>query len=92
MQISAEIPETLTACNCSLCSCYAGLLAYFPSRDIKELAFVRCSKCGCFSHWENLKPEHVNRIGVNARLFRNIDITNIRVRHFDGAGTREFLD
>lgn len=59
----------------------------------KMLAFVRCANCGCFTHWEGLDPDStLDRMGVNARLFTNVDITPIRVRKFDGADTWKFLD
>lgn len=59
----------------------------------KMLAFVRCASCGCFSHWEALDPNStLDRMGVNARLFTNHDISAIPVRRFDGADTWKFLD
>ncbi len=57
----------------------------------KCLAFVRCSTCGCFSHWRSLDPE-TDRMGVNARLFTNVEIKDLRIRRFDGAETWKFLD
>ena len=109
LRIEAEAPSKLTSCNCSICSKYASLLAYFPSIQVtviasedathryvwgdKQLAFVRCATCGCFSHWVGLDPNSpTDRMGVNARLFKNLDISSIRVRRFDGADTWEFLD
>lgn len=58
----------------------------------KMLAFVRCATCGCFSHWEGLEPKSSDRMGVNSRLFTNLDVSTIRVRRFDGADTWQFLD
>jgi hypothetical protein len=58
----------------------------------KSLAFVRCSTCGCVSHWESLDPTRTERLGVNARLFDSINISGIRIRHFDGADTWQFRD
>lgn len=57
----------------------------------KLLAFVRCSQCGCFTHWEGFDPA-TDRMGINARLFENVDINQIRIRHFDGADTWKYLD
>lgn len=108
LEISAEMPDTLLSCNCSTCRRYAGLMVYFnPSvvkiiaepSDMHEyswgdkcLAFVRCSNCGCFSHWRSLDPAHMDRMGINARLFTNVDISKIQIRHFDGADTWKYLD
>lgn len=68
LQIDAELPETLTSCNCSICKRY-----------------------GCFSHWRGTQPV-LDRMGLNARLFTNVDINPVRIRHFDGADTWKFLD
>jgi hypothetical protein len=107
LQIDAEIPSSLTSCNCSSCRRYGGLLAYFPPAKVKvfaepgilqeyswgdkQLAFVRCSQCGCFSHWRGMDP-NLDRMGVNARLFTNVEIEKIPVRRFDGAKTWKYLD
>ncbi len=59
----------------------------------KMLAFIRCATCGCFSHWEGIDPNStLDRMGVNSRLFTNLDTSSIRVRRFDGADTWKFLD
>lgn len=58
----------------------------------KCLEFVRCSVCGCFSHWVCVEPKESDKMGINARLFTNVNIDQIQVRHFDGADTWKFLD
>lgn len=107
LQIDSELPEKLTSCNCSICRRYGALMAYFLPDQIKVLAepgavqkyswdkglaFVRCANCGCYSHWESLDPNFKDRMGVNARLFENVDLSQIRIRRFDGANTWTFLD
>ncbi len=108
LQIDAELPPTLTSCNCSVCRRYGCLFAYYPPEKVKilaapdtlqeyvwgdkSLAFVRCSHCGCFSHWRSLDPHQTDRMGVNARLFINVEIDKIRIRHFDGANSWKYLD
>jgi hypothetical protein len=105
LQIEAEPPDALTSCNCSSCRRYGSLMAYFPPSKVtitgatdefswgdKSIAFVRCATCGCFSHWRSLDPDLTDRMGVNARMFTNVAIEKLRVRHFDGADTWEFLD
>lgn len=57
----------------------------------KGLAFVRCATCGCFSNWV-AKDQNLDRMGVNARLFENIDLEQIKVRRFDGKDTWKFLE
>lgn len=107
--IADEQPATLTSCNCSICRRHGGLFAYYSSAKVtvvaepgatheyvwgdKMLAFVRCSQCGCLTHWRGLDPKSgSDKMGVNARLFTNVDIDKIRVRRFDGAHTWKFLD
>lgn len=58
----------------------------------RTLAQVRCNKCGCLSHWRSIDPKQTERMGVNARLFTNVEFDKIRIRHFDGADTWTFLD
>jgi hypothetical protein len=108
LEIDGELPETLTSCNCSICKRYGNLMAYYPPEAIKviaapgalaayswgdkTIAFQRCATCGCMSHWVSLDPNQTEFIGVNARLFDNVDISGLRIRHFDGAETWKFLE
>jgi hypothetical protein len=108
LQIDGEIPSTLNSCNCSICRRYGGLVAYYPPTKVKilaspdsmdeyvwgdkTLALVRCRKCGCFSHWRSLDPDQTDRMGINARLFTNVEIDKIRIRHFDGENSWKYLD
>ena len=107
LQIDAEPPSALTSCNCSVCRRYGALLSYYSPSKVKilaeengrheyswgdkQLSFVRCGKCGCFSFWRATDPK-LDRMGVNARLFTNVDIGKIRVRRFDGADTWKYLE
>lgn len=101
-------PETLTDCNCSICRRLGTLWAYYKEDEVRftagadatdsyawgdrDLAFHRCQTCGCTTHWQGLRPERENRMGVNARLLDPQDVAGIRVRHLDGADTWKFLD
>lgn len=108
LEISGEVPSSLTSCNCSFCRRAGGLMAYYSPTQVKvlaepgsiheyiwgdkSLAQVRCSKCGSLSHWRSLDPNQTDRMGVNARLFEDIDFSQIKIRRFDGADTWKFLD
>lgn len=108
ISIDANPPDYLLSCNCSLCKRYGTLWSYYSKDKFKiesnagldkyswgekqNLAFVRCKACGCITHWEGLLGAKVDRVGVNSRLFTNLDFTTIRVRPFDGAETWKFLD
>lgn len=108
LEIDGELPEWLLSCNCSICRRYGHVMAYYHPNQVKVIAapdaiqryvwgdkmiaFVRCANCGCFSHWESLDPARTDRMGVNARLFDNFDVSALRIRRFDGADTWKFLD
>lgn len=99
------IPEFLTECNCSICRRYAGLWAYSEKVPLtvdapeestvayswgdKEIAFHSCNTCGCTTHYTSLVND---RVAVNCRMCDPAEIASIRVRHFDGEKTWEFLD
>jgi len=57
----------------------------------RTLALCHCSVCGCTTHWEPLPGTEVAadgpkpRMGVNARLIENFDLTTVPVRQVDGA-------
>lgn len=101
-------PRLLKSCNCSVCRRYGALWAYYPSRAVRVRAargatgsyawgdrtirFVRCRTCGCVTHWELTRRTAAARMGVNMRMFDPALVGAIRVRRYDGAATRKFLD
>jgi hypothetical protein len=104
----ARMPRTVTACNCSMCRRYGTLWAYYRTRDVRvcgargstsayiwgnrTIRFVRCSNCGCVTHWEAVKKSAEGRAGVNARNLEPGALRGMRVRHLDGAATWKYLD
>ncbi|MEM8862777.1 MAG: GFA family protein [Chloroflexota bacterium] len=79
-----EVPESATACNCTVCRRYGVLWGYDWDgekihvsgetkayiRGDKEIGFNFCPNCGCVTYWRAL---HANddgrwRIAVNLRL------------------------
>jgi hypothetical protein len=106
--VSFEIeraPEFLLECNCSICRRLATQWAYSDKVLIrlnapegttiaytwgdKMLAFYSCKTCGCTTHWASLTDD---KIAVNCRLCPPDQTKGIRIRHFDGADTWQFLD
>jgi hypothetical protein len=101
-------PRRLTSCNCSICRRYGALWAYYKAADVrvvaargatakylwgdKSIAFVRCASCGCVMHWQAARRRAGDRKGVNARHFEPSEISEVRVRHLDGASSWKFLD
>ena len=93
------IPESATACNCTVCRRYGTLWAYDyenervqvsgPTRVYawggRSLGFHFCERCGCVGYWRALAPrEGRRRIGVNLRLAQPEAVGAIVVEHFDG--------
>ena len=59
----------------------------------KTLAYCTCQTCGCTTHWASLTDDGpATRIAVNMRMADPKDWADVRVRHFDGADSWEFLD
>jgi hypothetical protein len=101
-------PSSLTNCNCSICRRYGPLWAYYKADTVRvhaepgsqasyawgdrNLAFVRCARCGCVTHWEPVQRTASSRIGVNARNFEPAALGPVRIRRLDGAATWKFLD
>ena len=94
-------PDTLTVCNCSICSRYGSIWGYYPPADTaieigdagagsylwgdKCIEFVHCKACGCVTHYQTLEGDKNPKVGVNFRMAAPCDIANISIRHFDGA-------
>lgn len=59
----------------------------------KTLGTHTCRTCGCTTHWLSLSDNGpATRIAVNMRMADPAAWADIRVRHFDGADTWDFLD
>jgi hypothetical protein len=102
----AKTPKWVTACNCSVCRRLCALWAYGNASEIRfvrqpdatfgyvwgdrSLAFHHCRICGCTTHWEGLR--HSRRMAVNCRLADPEVTARLRIRHFDGAGSWNYLD
>jgi len=94
------LPESATACNCTICRRYGALWAYdFEGERIEVsgptrvyirgkqwLGFHFCGTCGCVAYWrgEGLMPDGRRRIAVNLRLTEPEPVARIPIEHFDG--------
>ena len=97
--------ETVTSCNCSVCSRYATLWAYFSPNDVKVTAvqdsigsycwgdktieFHHCKNCGCITHYTSTELGNENKMAVNFRLVESKIVSRLKTRYFDGADTWE---
>lgn len=100
------IPESATACNCTVCRRYGVLWAYgFEGEGIhvsgatqayirgKSIGFHFCPVCGCVAYWRSLEhhKEGRRRIAVNLRLTEPEAVAHIPIDHFDGLKSFEDL-
>jgi hypothetical protein len=99
-------PAEVTECNCSICRRLGARWAYYSAKTVglpkpgstqpyvwgeRMLAFHRCRSCGVTTHWQSLNAAQ-DRMAVNARMADGLDWATIRIRPFDGANTRAYLD
>lgn len=101
-------PVHLTECNCSICYRIGAIWAHADESEINILCdendlinyswgdegikFCSCKQCGCTTHWKPVDTEHSTRMAVNTRMVDSAEIKNIKVRHFDGTDSFEFVD
>jgi len=100
-----ETTETVTSCNCSVCSKYASLWAYFSPKDVKisattdavssyswgdrTIKFHHCNNCGCLTHYTPTELGNKHKMAVNFRLVNTSILSSLKTRYFDGADTWE---
>ncbi len=101
------VPESATACNCTICRRYGVLWAYgYDGEEIhvsgptqvyirgKTIGFHFCPKCGCVAYWRSLQPgaDGRRRIAVNLRLADAPEtVADLPMEHFDGLDSFEDL-
>lgn len=96
------VPESATACNCTLCRRYGVLWAYgFEGEAIsisgpteayvrgEAIGFHFCPRCGCVAYWRTLEPGADGRrwMAVNLRLTDPEPVARVPIDHFDGLET-----
>ncbi|EPJ47850.1 MAG: hypothetical protein OFPII_09200 [Osedax symbiont Rs1] len=98
--IEVDKPARVTQCNCSICSRYHSLWGYYAPEQVKifigasgsdsyawgdkELDFVRCSDCGCVTHYQTQPGQGTPRVAVNFGMDRKA-VNDVPIRYFDGA-------
>jgi hypothetical protein len=102
-----SVPDSATACNCTVCRRYGVLWAYgHENEDIRvfgpthayawssrAIGFHFCPECGCVGYWRASAPgtDGRRRIAVNLRLAPPELVGAIVVDHFDGLNTWQDL-
>jgi len=100
------MPESATACNCTVCRRYGVLWAYDyedegiavsgPTRAYvrgKAIEFHFCPTCGCVAYWrsQTADKDGRRRIAVNLRLTEPDPIAKVPIDHFYGLNTFDDL-
>jgi hypothetical protein len=101
------LPDSATACNCTVCRRYGTLWAYdYENEGIRvtgttrkyvrgdAIGFHFCPACGCLAYWRSLEAgdDGRRRIAVNLRLALDPEaIADVPVDHFEGLETFEDL-
>jgi len=100
------VPESATACNCTVCRRYGVLWAYdyegegitvsgptsaYMRGDAIEFHF--CPGCGCVAFWRARETDEQGRrrIAVNLRLTEPGPVADVPIDHFDGLDTFDDL-
>ena len=93
------MPESATACNCTVCRRYGVLWAYDYENEAitvsgktqvytrgKYIEFHFCPNCGCVAYWRPQANDENGRrrIAVNLRLTEPEPIAKLPIDHFDG--------
>lgn len=93
------VPDSATACNCTVCRRYGGLWAYdYIDERIQvsgttrhyirgdSIEFHFCPTCGGVSYWQGQRDDAQGRrrIAVNLRLAEPGAVARIPIRRFDG--------
>ena len=100
------MPESATACNCTVCRRYGALWAYdYENEGIsfsgstkiyvrgKAIEFHFCPSCGCVALWRAQRSDEQGRrrIAVNLRLTEPEPIASLPIDHFEGLNTFDDL-
>lgn len=93
------MPESATACNCTICRRYGVLWSYgFEGENVTvsgpttsytrgdSIGFHFCTRCGCVGYYRSLQPDAAGRrrIAVNLRLTEPAPVAQLPVRRFEG--------
>jgi len=102
------LPETVTACNCSICHRLGAEWAYYQPAEViishtdqatktyawgdQYIDFHHCPNCGCATHYTTTEKCDSERVAINSRMFDYELIRDILVRKFDGAESWKYID
>lgn len=96
-----DLPDYLGRCNCSICSRYGALWAYYPPEGVtiktrerqasgyiwgdREMEFQHCPKCGCITHYTTTDLCDEKLVAVNFRMVDSSIYDEVSIKDIDGA-------
>ncbi|WP_247671047.1 aldehyde-activating protein [Pseudoalteromonas sp. MMG005] len=100
--------DSLTSCNCSICHRLGALWGYTHPNNVSVsfhrsapisychgdqcIEFHHCALCGCTTHYTPTHMGNTQRMAMNFKMIKPELLKQIRIRHFDGANTWQFID
>jgi hypothetical protein len=97
--VELDLGEPVTACNCSMCGRTGTLLQFVPAAKFtllsgadaltlyqfnkRQIDHPFCKVCGVKSFARAMGPKGPT-VAVNARCLDGVDITQLKVSHYDG--------
>lgn len=98
-EATAELGRVI-ACNCSICSKKAHLLAFVPAEQFtlvaggdaltdyqfntKKIHHLFCKTCGVQSFARGTGPDGREMVSLNVRCLDGVDPAALEITHFDG--------
>ena len=92
--------QQVTECNCSICSKRGALMWFVPQVNFHLTTPVEnyatytfnkhkimhrfCPKCGCAPFGEAASSSGVAMVAINVRCLEDLDLSALKVDHFDG--------
>lgn len=100
-RVTLDLDQTLTTCNCSICSKTGAIMAFVPEADFtlesdddalvdyqfgkKHIHHLFCPTCGIRSFAHGAGKDGKTMYMVNVRCLEGVDATALKTRQFDGA-------
>ena len=92
--------EKALSCNCSICMKRGTLLDFVPEtqfkllsgdKDLQDYQFNKkvihhlfCKDCGILSFSRAVAPDGSKVVAVNVRCLDNVDLSSLKIQHYDG--------
>lgn len=99
--VAVDLSQEMLACNCSICGRSGTLLTFVPAAQFrleqgeqaltdyqfgkKSIHHTFCSTCGVRPFAQGSLPDGTPMFAINARCLEGVDVSQLKVMHYDGA-------